>query len=49
MIYPTTGVIQGVKGDQFLAAPPFIITEDQIDTALDIVDESLTEFEKDVL
>ncbi len=49
MIYPTTGVIQGVMGDQFLAAPPFIITEDQIDTALDIIDESLTEFEKEVL
>jgi len=46
MIYPTTGVVQGVKGDQFLIAPPFIITHEEIDTALDIVDESLTAFEK---
>jgi len=47
MIYPTAGVIQGVRGDQFLVAPPYIITEEEIDTALDIVDEALTEFEKE--
>lgn len=45
MVYPTSGVVKGVKGDQLMASPPFIITKDEIDTALDIIDESLTEFE----
>lgn len=49
MVYPTMGVVQGVKGDQLLASPPFIIAQDEMDTALDILDESLTEFEKSVL
>jgi len=48
MVYPTTGVIQGIKGDQLLTSPAFIIKHDEIDTALDILDESLTEFEKEV-
>jgi len=47
MIFPSTGVVKGVKGDQFMIAPPFIITEGEIDTALDIVDEALTDFEKE--
>jgi len=47
MIYPTAGVIQGVKGDHFLVAPPYIITKEEIDTALDILDEAITEFEKE--
>ncbi len=46
LTYPGTGVIQGVLGDHFLVAPPYIITEQQIDTALDILDESFTEFER---
>ena len=47
MIYPTAGVIQGVRGDQFLVAPPYIITEEEIDTALDMLDEAITKFEKE--
>ena len=47
MIYPTAGIIQGVKGDHFLIAPPFIITKGEIDTALDILAEAITEFEKE--
>lgn len=46
MTYPGTGVIQGVLGDHFLVAPPYIITEEQIDAALDILDESFSVFEK---
>ncbi len=37
------------QGDHFLISPPYIITEEEIDTALDIIDESITEFEKDTL
>ncbi len=46
MVYPVSGVVQGVRGDEILVAPPFIITESEIDTALDIIDEALTDFEK---
>ncbi len=49
MIFPTSGQILGTEGDQLLASPPFIITHDEIDMALDILDKSLTEFEKEVL
>lgn len=31
-----------------MIAPPLIITESEIDTALDIVDSALTAFEKEV-
>jgi len=46
LIYPTTGVINGVKGDHFLIAPPFIIREEEINAAFDILDEALSDFEK---
>lgn len=49
MVYPTMGVVQGVMGDQLLASPPFIISHDQIDMALDVLDESISEFEREVL
>lgn len=48
MIVPRTGVAKGIKGDQLMIAPPLIITESEIDTALDIVDSALTAFEKEV-
>jgi len=47
MIYPTAGVVQGIKGDHFLVAPPYIITKEEIDTALDILDEAIAELEKE--
>ena len=49
MVFGVTGVAQGIKGDEFVIAPPFIITESEIDTALDIVAEALTDFEKEVV
>ena len=49
LIYPTMGVVEGVKGDHLLASPAFVITEDEIDFALGVIDEALTEVEKDVL
>ena len=47
--YPTTGVVNGVSGDTFLVSPPFIITESEIDTAFDMLDEALTDLEKELL
>jgi adenosylmethionine-8-amino-7-oxononanoate aminotransferase len=49
MGYPTTGVDNGVRGDTFLVSPPFIITEAQIDTAFDLLDGAITDFEKEFL
>jgi len=46
LVVPRTGVVQGVMGDQIMIAPPLIITESEIDTALDIVDEALSNFEE---
>ena len=34
VVYPGTGMINGVAGDQFLIAPPLIVTEAQIDDIL---------------
>lgn len=48
MIVPRTGTVKGIKGDQFMIAPPLIIKEGEIDTALDIVDDALAAFEKEV-
>ncbi|MAG14592.1 MAG: aspartate aminotransferase family protein [Dehalococcoidales bacterium] len=49
MGYPTTGVDNGVRGDHFLVSPPFIITESEIDTAFDMLDDALTDLEKEFL
>ena len=49
LVYPTMGVVEGVKGDHLLISPAFVITKDEIDFALGVIDEALTEVEKDVL
>jgi len=45
LIYPGTGTVDGIRGAHFLVAPPFIITKEEIDTALEIVDEAISEVE----
>lgn len=47
MVFPTSGVVQGIAGDEIMIAPPFIITKSEIDTALRIVEEALTEYESE--
>ena len=49
MVYPTTGVANGVSGDHYLVSPPYIITEEQIDAAFDMLDAAQTDFEKEFL
>ncbi len=44
-LYPGGGSYDGVQGDHLLIAPPFIITEEQIDEMVDILSESIGEFE----
>jgi adenosylmethionine-8-amino-7-oxononanoate aminotransferase len=49
MVFPTTGTVAGVAGDVIMMAPPYIITESQIDDGLEMVDAALTDFEKEFL
>ncbi len=41
--YPGGGGADGVRGDHILLAPPFIITEEQIDRLAGILDEAIAE------
>lgn len=41
--YPMSGTVDGSEGDHILLAPPFIVTPEQIDSIIDILDETLTE------
>ncbi|MGE0797117.1 MAG: aspartate aminotransferase family protein [Lautropia sp.] len=43
MIYPMGGTIDGQAGDHFLIAPPFIVTPEQLDEAVERLTRSLDE------
>lgn len=45
--YPGAGGADGIKGDHLLLAPPFIITEEQIDKMVSILDETLVEISEE--
>lgn len=45
--YPGGGGADGIRGDHILIAPPFVITEEQIDTLVGILDESIGEIAKE--
>lgn len=47
--YPCSGTVNGVAGDMMLLAPPLIITAEQMDEVLNILDDSLKELEKELL
>jgi adenosylmethionine-8-amino-7-oxononanoate aminotransferase len=46
--YPCSGTVNGIAGDMMLLAPPLIITASQMDEMLNILDDSLTELEKEL-
>lgn len=48
LIYPSSGTIDGVRGAHFLVAPPYIITKEEIDTAMAILDDAMSEVEKEL-
>jgi adenosylmethionine-8-amino-7-oxononanoate aminotransferase len=48
IVYPGGGGADGVRGDHSLLAPPFIITEDQIDDLVRILDETIEEVGKSI-
>jgi adenosylmethionine-8-amino-7-oxononanoate aminotransferase len=46
--YPGGGGADGIKGDHLLLAPPFIITEEQIDKMVSILDETFVEIFREI-
>jgi len=50
IIYPATSYaqVQGVAGDGFMVAPPFITTKEQIDEIIDVLAQTLEEVHKEV-
>lgn len=49
ILYPGIGCIDGNIGDHVLVAPPFIIQKDEIDKLVAILDQSISEVEKEIL
>jgi adenosylmethionine-8-amino-7-oxononanoate aminotransferase len=48
IVYPGGGGADGINGDHILLAPPFIITEDQIQSLVSILDETFTEVSRQI-
>ena len=40
--YPMSGTIDGRRGDHVLLAPPFIISDDELDEVIDKLDRAIT-------
>jgi adenosylmethionine-8-amino-7-oxononanoate aminotransferase len=43
LVYPSAGCADGQNGDLVMLAPPFVVTEEQIDEMVAILDRTLTE------
>jgi len=48
VVYPGTGNADGENGDQFLLAPPLILTKDQADEIVEAMAAGFSEFEKEI-
>ncbi len=49
ILYPASGgQVQGVAGDAFMVAPPFITTEEQIDEIIQLLDGTLEEVHREI-
>jgi len=44
VVYPGTGMINGVEGDQFMIAPPLIVTREDVDDIFDRLGRGLGKF-----
>jgi adenosylmethionine-8-amino-7-oxononanoate aminotransferase len=41
LLYPGHGSVDGVRGDHLTVAPPYVVTEDQIEVIVSVLDESI--------
>jgi adenosylmethionine-8-amino-7-oxononanoate aminotransferase len=48
LLYPGPGTIDGVRGDHLIVAPPLVVSKEEVDEILEILDQSLTEVEKEI-
>ena len=48
IIYPGSGMVDGINGDQFLLAPPLTITKDQVDELIEKMAAGFAAFEKEL-
>lgn len=48
IVYPGTGNADGENGDQFLLAPPLILTKDQADELVEAMKKGFAEFEQEI-
>ena len=49
LVYPGTGTVDGVRGDHIQVAPPLVVTKDEIDEIIMLLDKSIGEVEAKVL
>ncbi|MFQ6053843.1 MAG: aspartate aminotransferase family protein [Candidatus Bathyarchaeia archaeon] len=49
LVYPGSGTVDGVRGDHIQVAPPLVVTREQIDEIVAILDRSIAEAEEEVL
>ncbi len=49
LVYPGVGTVDGVRGDHIQVAPPLIVTRDEIDEIVGLLDKSIGEVEAEVL
>jgi adenosylmethionine-8-amino-7-oxononanoate aminotransferase len=49
LVYPGNATVDGFQGDHIQVAPPLVVTQEQIDEIVHILDRSIGEVEKEVL
>jgi adenosylmethionine-8-amino-7-oxononanoate aminotransferase len=49
LVYPGTGTVDGVKGDHIQVAPPLVVSIEEIDEVVGLLDKSISEVEEKVL
>jgi adenosylmethionine-8-amino-7-oxononanoate aminotransferase len=49
LVYPGTGTVDGVKGDHIQVAPPLVVSKEEIDEIVRLLDKSIGEVEDKVL
>lgn len=48
LVYPATGGIDGVAGDSIILSPPLVITKEEIDRLVQILDETIDELQQEL-
>ncbi len=49
LLYPGNGSVDGRRGDHVMVAPPFVVTEDEVATILDVLRQAILEVKKELL